>query len=100
MKTSITLVMILMLNANASSRDDSHFDLALSSKNVKHCVLIEKKDKRKECFGIIKRDTGYCNMIKNEDVKNRCLSVALSDITHCNTIKSKSIQDSCRALFR
>ena len=92
--------MLFMVNASATSTDETNFNLALSSKNVKHCVLIKKKDKKKECFGILKRDTGYCNMINNKDLKNKCLSVALSDVTHCNKIKSKTVQASCRALFR
>lgn len=100
MKILIALWMLFMVNAHATSADESNFNLALSSKNVKHCVLIKKKDKKKECFGIIKRDTGYCNMIEDKDLQHKCLSFALSDITHCDRIESKIIQASCRALFR
>ena len=94
------VLIVAMLNADSSSNDDSNFNLALSSKNLKHCVLIQKKDKKIECFGILKRNTGYCNMIKDEDVKNKCLSVALSDISYCDKIKDGKIKSSCIAYLR
>lgn len=97
MKILITLLISIILNASSASTDDSNFNLALSSKNSKHCVAIHNKDKKIECFGILKRNTGYCNMIRNKDVKNKCLSVALSDISYCNRIKNGKIKESCKA---
>jgi len=94
----IILPTIVMLNAGSLSKDDTNFNLALTTKNLKHCVSIQKKDIKIECFGIVKRNTGYCNMIKDKDLKNKCLSVALSDITYCDKIKDKGIQSSCRDL--
>lgn len=88
---------IIVLNTNASSTDESNFNLALSTKNLKHCVSIQKKDKKIECFGVLKRNTGYCNMIQDKDVKNRCLSVALSDIGYCDKIKDEKIKANCKA---
>ena len=62
MKTLAILLIGLIVNAHSSSSDDNNFNLALSSKNLKYCVLIQKKDKKIECFGFLKRNTGYCNM--------------------------------------
>ena len=97
MKTLAILLIGFIVNAHSSSSDDNNFNLALSSKNLKHCVLIQKKDKKIECFGILKRNTGYCNMIEDKDVKNKCLSVALSDISYCDKIKDGDIKASCKA---
>ncbi|MCK5853923.1 MAG: hypothetical protein KAG56_01790 [Sulfurovaceae bacterium] len=100
MKLLTTLIIVVMANANSPSTDESNFNLALSTKNEKHCSSIQKKDTKIECFGILKRNTGYCNMIKDKDVKNKCLSVALSDISYCDKIKNGTIKSRCKAYLQ
>ena len=100
MKTFAILLVGFIVNAHSSSMDDDNFNLALSTKNLKHCVSIKKKDKKIECFGTLKRNTGYCNMIQDEDLKNKCLSVALSDISYCDKIKNVDTKATCKAYLR
>ena len=76
------------------------FKIAFMEKNVKYCSFIKNKNKKIECFGIIKRNSGYCNMIKDKDLKNKCLSVALTDKSLCDKIKNKIIKKECISLDR
>ncbi len=85
-------------NITEEERDGEYYSTAISEKNLKYCSEIKKKDKKIECFGIIKRDSGYCNMIENQDLKNRCLAVALSDKQYCDKIKDEKILGECKDL--
>lgn len=92
---------IKLLDSNSSDKNDSqNFSTALLEKNLKFCSLIKNKDKKIECFGVLKRDTGYCDMIKDKDLKNKCLSVALSDKSLCGKINNQIVQDECLVLDR
>lgn len=80
--------------------DHQNFSLALSERNLKYCSAISNKDKKIECFGIVKRNSGYCDMIENSDLKNICLSVALSDPSLCNKVENEETKNECKDLER
>ncbi len=94
----IDLNISLDSNTTEEESDREHYDTALSKKNLKYCSVIKNKDKKIECFGVIKRDSGYCNMIKDEDLKNRCLAIALSDKQYCDKIQDDKIKNECKSL--
>jgi hypothetical protein len=113
MKTLVLMFFLILTGVDSSEINSSiemnttieHIDKenlfsALKEKNLKYCSLIANKDRKIECFGIIKRNSGYCDMITDKDLKNKCLSVALSDDSLCNKIKSTTIKHECKVLDR
>jgi hypothetical protein len=88
------------MNTSIDTIDKENLLSALREKNLRYCSRIRNKDRKIECFGIIKRNSGYCDMIQNKDLKNKCLSVALSDDSLCENIKNKTIKSECKVLDR
>ncbi len=96
----VGLLLISTLFTFANQSDYQNFNRALSEKNTKYCTLIQERDQKASCFGIIKRNTGYCKMIKNADLQNKCLAVALDDQSYCNKIQNLDQQKECKIFSR